>query len=91
MKAQISNHAKTRVRQRGMKDNDLDFVLAYGTPVSGGVFFSSKDYVQVERDAKRQIKSAERLRDVFIACSDDGCVLTTFRANRQQQHRFLHE
>lgn len=90
MNSIVSGHAMARMRQRGIRSKDLEFVLAHGTPVKGGVILSAKDRAKVERDAKQAIKAAGRLANVFVACADDGTVLTTFHATKQQIHRKLH-
>ena len=84
----ITQHADQRIRQRGRRESDLEFVFEYGTPCKKGVLLTKKDKQTLIRNAKSTIKLAEKLEGTFLACDGDT-VMTAFRATRNQQKRFL--
>jgi hypothetical protein len=88
MSAHLTQHAQQRIRQRGRKESDVDFVLAHGTECRDGVLFSNKDCARLVEDARRKIALASRLAGTFIAC-DGATVKTVFRASKDQQQRML--
>lgn len=87
--ANISQHAKTRTQQRGLKEADVEFVLTHGTPVQDGYVFSKKDKQLLQKQAKLLLRLSERLTGVFVAESCDGTVKTTFRPTKSQLRNAL--
>lgn len=87
--ATFTNHARTRIRQRGLRHADVEFVLQFGTETADGVILSNQDADCLVADAKRTIAMAERLRGQRIV-ADGDTIITVFRADRRQQHALLH-
>ena len=89
MPANLTIHARARVRQRGRRDEDVDFVLRHGTDTGDGVLLTNKDVQRLVTSAKHLIDMAERLKGERVV-ADGEQVITVFRANRRQQHALLH-
>jgi hypothetical protein len=86
----LTKHALARVRQRGLRERDVDFILRFGTDTGDGVILSARDAQQVIAEAKRYIGLAERLKNKMVV--DDGnVIITVLHTDRRQQHRLLHE
>jgi len=84
----LTRHARCRVRQRGMRENDASFVVRHGTEAGNGYIFTQKDEEEIVRQAKSLMQTARRLRGKYIVC-DGGDVITAFHATDRQQHRLL--
>ena len=83
MKVDLTHHAITRCQQRSIKQNDIALVAEYGTPTAGGVLLTAKDILEVERVLHR----LQKLKDTFLATTDDGLVKTVFRATKKQRRK----
>jgi len=83
-----SHHARVRMQQRGRRQTDVDFVLEYGTETSEGIILSNKDASVIERQARKMIERAHRLRGTYIPIAGD-VVKTVFKASPHQQRRYL--
>ena len=84
-----SPHAVQRLQQRGMRENDIDLVLACGTQVADDSFLLTERDVHRElRRRKREIQALERLCGVKVVVRQ-GVVVTCFRATREQIKKLL--
>ena len=88
MKMFLTRHAQKRLQQRGRRPGDVDFVMEYGTLTEAGIILTNTDAAAVERQARRMIDLAGKLRNVLVACDGD-MAKTVFRASRNQQSRML--
>ena len=58
MTLKISQHAKVRVRQRGLRENDLNLIVQVGTAIDvDSVFLLDRDVEREVRKRKREIVS----------------------------------
>ena len=85
----FTNHARTRMRQRGLRDHDVELILTHGTDTGDGVILATKDAQRIINRAKRAIKMAERLQNKRVIADGDE-VITVFHASRRQAHALLH-
>jgi hypothetical protein len=85
----LSNHAVARARQRGLREQDIEFILRFGTDTGDGVILAVKDTQKIIFTAKRMIDMAERLKNARVV-AHSGEVITVFHATRRQQHKLLH-
>lgn len=88
--SQLSNHAESRLNQRGIRIADVDFLLEHGTRVGDRVIFSRKDFAEIEREAKEMIKRAERMVGKCVIVKED-VVVTGFHCRAEQAHELLHK
>ena len=86
----LTEHAQTRIRQRGIKESDIDFILDKGSFNSKGYMLTAKDCDGIVQEAKRLIRQANRLKGKFIA-ADGETVITAFPASRKQQRSFIRD
>lgn len=84
----LTKHAQIRIRQRGVRQHDLAFVLQHGTESAGGIFFSDDDAELVEAESRSNIRRAQRLRNLFVA-TEGSVIKTALRATKSQQRRLL--
>ena len=85
----LTRHAEMRMRQRGLRDDDLRLLLKAASQVSPDA------YMLTERDAareitrrKREIQSLERLKGCKVVV-EDGIIITCYRAHRKNQKKTL--
>jgi len=84
----ISLHAARRLRQRGLREGDLDRVRASGEEFSEGYLLSKRAIGEKVAELKGEIQRLERLRDVVLIEQDDTFV-TVYRANHRRCRRIL--
>ncbi|MCP4360694.1 MAG: DUF4258 domain-containing protein [Chloroflexi bacterium] len=84
----ITKHAEKRMQQRGYRPSDIEFVLQFGSEAIGGVILSKKDAQKIEREARKAIEIANRLRGLFIPLAGSK-VKTVYKASLRQQRRYL--
>ena len=79
-----SIHAAQRLQQRGMREKDIDLVLACGTQVDDDSFLlTENDVAREKRRRKREIQTLERLSGVKVVVRQ-GVIVTCFRATKRQ-------
>lgn len=84
----ISRHAETRIRQRGLRHDDVHFVCRHGTETKTGYLFTDHDAAALEAEARYLLHKAQRLRGVFVAVAGDTAK-TALHATRRQQSRLV--
>ena len=91
----ISKHASVRMRQRGFRMDDLQFILQFGRELDrpGGAkmnYLGAKEIKDIEkalkgieRLIKRNLQKLDKIKGSATICSDgEGAVLTTYRKKR---------
>ena len=84
-----SQHARTRMQQRGIRKADIPIILAYGTQIDDETYFMrNRDAAREIETRKREIQALSRLvnRKVVIR---DGRVITAYPSNSADQKRTL--
>ena len=79
---QITDHAKTRFRQRGINDQVLDYLIQYGETkyAPGGalrISLTKRNVAKVIDTLKREIHKIERARGLVVV-DKDGHILTGY-------------
>lgn len=88
--AEFSRHAARRVRQRGLRDRDVELVIACGTPVAGeGIVLLIRDVEREIARRKREIQALERLRGYKVVLAD-GMIVTCYRTCSRREPRHAH-
>ena len=89
MNATLTNHARTRMAQRSIRECDTDLILKIGTPIdSDSVFVLDKDVDREVRLLKQKIEAVERLRGIRAVLAEDT-VVTIYRASARTEKRLL--
>lgn len=89
MEDRITEHAATRVRQRGVDPVVLDVLLAYGTGVHDHLgaeilVFDRKAFRRMERTLDAAlVRRAESSRGLYAVRSMDGAVVTVGHRTRK--------
>ncbi len=84
-----TQHARTRMQQRGIRKADIPIILEYGTQIDDETYFMrNRDAVHEIETRKREIQTLSRLvnRKVVIR---DGRVITAYPSNPSDQKRTL--
>lgn len=85
----LSLHAEVRMRQRGMRDDDLRLLLATATQVAPDAYIlTDADATREINQCKREIERLERLRNRKIVVAG-GSVITCYPARPKNQRRTL--
>lgn len=84
----ISNHAASRMQQRGFRVADIDFVVKHGSQVGDGYVLSDSDTAELEAEARATLETARRLRGTYVPRAEQT-VKTVFKASRKQLARLL--
>lgn len=75
------------MRQRGLKDNDLAFLLEIASQVSPDAYLlTDRDAAREIARRKREIQSLERLKGCKVVVAD-GVILTCYHSRRKDQRR----
>ena len=86
----ITFHAAQRMRQRGIRESDLDVVLQLAEEIRPDVYFLSHRAAQraIER-LKRRIRKIEKMKGVTaVIC--DGHIVTTYKTIRSNKRHRRH-
>ncbi|MCY4314178.1 MAG: hypothetical protein OXD44_10920 [Gammaproteobacteria bacterium] len=86
----LTSHAIMRCQQRGFKENDIVLVAEYGTRTAGGILLTGKDILRAEQENKRILDRLQKLKDTFLATTDNDLVKTVFRATKKQRCKQTH-
>ena len=84
-----SQHARTRMQQRGIRKADIPIILEYGTQIDDETYFMrNRDAAREIETRKREIQALSRLvnRKVVIR---EGRVITAYPSNPSDQKRTL--
>ncbi len=84
-----SQHARTRMQQRGIRKADIPIILEYGTQIDDETYLMcNRDAAREIETRKREIQTLSRLvnRKVVIR---DGRVITAYPSNSTDQKRTL--
>ncbi len=89
--SELTRHAQTRMRQRGLRDRDIRLVLECGTQAPHGrVMLRNQDVEREITECKRRIQLVGRLRGAVVVC-EDGCVVTCYHAVGRAGRQTLRE
>ena len=84
-----TQHAETRMQQRGIRKADIPIILAYGTQIDDETYFMrNRDAVREIETRKREIQALSRLVNRKVVMRD-GRVITAYPSNPTDQKRTL--
>ncbi len=85
----FSQHALTRIRQRGLRESDVSVVVEAGTPVDDeSVLLLGQDVDREIRKHKQKITELERLRGCRVVIVGE-IIVTVYRPSRKTEKRML--
>ena len=77
-KPSITKHGRARMRQRGLREADLDLILEYGTEIGQDrIMLRGRDTDKIIQSLKREIAKFERLKNKVVVVSD-GRLITAY-------------
>jgi hypothetical protein len=77
----LTDHAETRMRQRGFRKADVDLVLRVATRVADDAFFlTDKDAAREIERRRREIQQLERLRGSKLVV-EGGALVTLYHTD----------
>lgn len=90
MNVDLTQHAKTRLRQRGLSEQDVEAILGAGTSVDGeSVLLLEQDVQREVRKRKREIAMLERLRGCRVVLAGQKTVVTVYRMGPKTSKRLM--
>jgi len=87
-KLTLTNHAETRLRQRGMLETDLQLITQFGTSVGDAIFMRTKDIQKGIEGLKRIIQRLEHLKGRTLIMNGDT-VITAYKATRKHEKKII--
>jgi hypothetical protein len=89
MSLNLSQHAAIRIRQRGLRERDIDVIVQSGSALDAdSVFLRNRDVEREIREHKQAINTLERLRGCRVVATGET-VVTVYRASRKTAKRLL--
>ena len=89
MSVRLSQHADKRIRQRGLRECDIDVILSAGSPVGDDShMLLDQDVDRTVRCLKREIAALERLRGCRAVLQSDK-LITVYRPSKRTDKRLL--
>ncbi len=86
----LTNHAETRMRQRGLCDSDLRLILNTATQVAPDAYLLTRRGVADEiAKRKKEIQKLEKLKDYKVII-EEGTIITMYRVDHGHRKRNLH-
>src|SRR5713101_2550079 len=84
----LTAHAKVRMCQRGIANDDLELIKWIGTEVEGGYLVRDKDFQALDRELKQLRDHARRLVGKRLVIEGDRLV-TAYHAARGKERQLL--
>jgi len=85
----LSRHAEVRAQQRGIRESDIQVIVAAGTPVDhNSVFLLARDVGREIQRRKREICVLERLRGCRVVI-EGRTVVTIYRPSSKTEKKLL--
>jgi hypothetical protein len=79
-------HAEKRVRQRGFKTRDINFIMKHGELVNDGYVLTVKAVEKRRSELKKELQRLDKLTNVAVIASE-GTVITIYRADSRNVRR----
>jgi hypothetical protein len=84
MNTELTEHAKKRMRQRGLSNHAMDIIVNYGRyqPAPGGalkIFLGNKDHQDLVARLKKDLQLLDNAKGGTLILSSDGQILTTYK------------
>ena len=90
MNVVLTQHARIRLQQRGISEQDVEAILGAGTSVDGeSVLLLEQDVQREVRKRKREIAMLERLRGCRVVLADQRTVVTVYRMGPKASKRLM--
>jgi hypothetical protein len=82
-------HTNVRMRQRGLRDADLELVMSSATRVAADAYLmTASDVAREIAERKREIQRLERLRGLKVVVAGDA-IVTVYHARPNDRRRTL--
>jgi len=90
MNLSYSNHAASRIQQRGMCGKDIEMVVNAGTAIDDdSIVLLNHDADREIKKRKKEIKMLERLRSVRVVLGADETVITAYYLKRNIEKNII--
>ena len=84
----ITHHGQARLSQRGIRETDLDLVLAHGTEIGRDrIMLMARDAAKLIRARKQEIAKIERLTGKVLVVSNGHLVTAYHQTTPSQSSR----
>lgn len=83
---QLTQHAESRMSQRGYKKHDLELIRLFGTPVQEGYLLTRSDVKTLTKDLQR----LERMEGTLLV-EQSGKTITMYRPTKKRRRRVMYQ
>ena len=84
----ITRHAEIRMSQRGIRNSDLDVLLAHGTEIGQDkLMLRTRDAEKAIGNLKKEIAKIQRLTGKVMVVSGDTLITTYHQSNSRRTKR----
>lgn len=91
MNMTVTQHARVRCQQRGIRPADLDLALRLGAETTTGAFFGRREADDLIRQLKGVISRLERLKNTCVVTEDEFVITAYKSCNRRGRGKRLGE
>ena len=84
----LTRHAEKRMRQRGLRNSDIDLINQCASLIGGDLFLSRKDVARAIHRRKQEIQALERLSGTKVALAGET-IVTCYQSRQSDQKRML--
>jgi hypothetical protein len=84
----LTQHATTRIAQRGLRMSDVELITLIGTGTDDGYFVRTKDCQELERLLRGLLDSLRRIRGKRLVVAN-GKLITAYHSTKRESRRLL--
>ena len=85
----LTRHAEVRMRQRGLRNDDIRLLLTAASQISRDVYLlTERDTAREIAKCKRKIQSLERLNGCKVVV-EQGCVVTCYHTGKETRKKTI--
>jgi hypothetical protein len=83
----LTRHAEKRIRQRGLREHEITYVLRFGTRIADNMIVLTDNAIDDEIAARRrEISRLDHMRGLTAVVEGDR-ILTVYRMSRERRRR----
>jgi len=84
----LSEHAEARMQIRGLRETDVEVILAHGTPRGDAVLLTGRDVAERVGELRKQIAQLQRLKGMAVFLADQE-IVSVYRPRKWKLRKML--
>ena len=85
---EMTRHAETRIRQRGIDQEDVNLIIEFGTRTNEGYVLLKKDVQKIEKLTKKLVQDLYRRVNTAVI-EQGGMILSIYRLGKSKRRKML--